>query len=365
MTYPINLVPGFIFDLRYIPFIIASLFGGYSIAFPLIVVLNIYRFFIGGSGVFLSLIFSIIYFLLIPLWSKKFIAADSAKRVLIAGIISLCAMILYLSTYSLFYETLNRDYWIIVINVLSIHVTGTVVIIMLIEKIIYNEKVREMYLDSERLNISSELSASISHELRNPLTVTSGFLQLLSKSPSINEEEKEYIDYSLQELNRAEKIISDFLSLAKPQAENMVYSNLKEEVEYVNNIMGPYANFHKVKLKYHFNNSLFLKYDKNQIQQSLVNLYKNGIESMKENGGTLTVIVKEQKKKIVIQIKDTGVGMTKEEITQVGKPYYSTKTEGTGLGMMVVYNTINKLGGKIKVESEKEKGTTFTITIPV
>jgi two-component system, sporulation sensor kinase B len=211
----------------------------------------------------------------------------------------------------------------------------------------------------------SELSASVAHEIRNPLTVTNGFLQLLHQSQTITPTEKQYVEYSLQELERAEHIVSDFLAFAKPQSENMVYSNFKHETEYVQNIMIPYANMHQVDIRYTFANSLHKHYDKNQIRQCFINLYKNGIEAMKENGGTLFINVFEQRNKIMIQIKDTGTGMTKEEISQLGKPYYSTKKEGTGLGMLMVYSTIHKLKGKIEVESEKGKGTTFLITIPV
>lgn len=364
MTFPIKFALGFIFDLRYIPFIVSALYGGYGAVFPLYIVLNIYRFIIGGDGIFLSFLYSTIYFSLIPLWSKKFLSSSPKNRIAKAGLVSLSAMILYLGAFSLFYENLNLEYWTIFINVITIHVGGTVVIVLLIEKILYNEKLRERFLDTERLNLTNELSASISHELRNPLTVTSGFLQLLYKSTNINEKEKEYIDYSLQELRRAEQIISDFLSLAKPQAENMVYSNLQGEVEYVNNIMQPFANFHKVEIHCHFKNTTMIKYDQNQMQQCLINLYKNGIESMKDKGGLLSVNITGTKENVLITVTDTGIGMSKEEISQVGKPYYSTKKEGTGLGMMVVYNTILKLGGKINVESEKGRGTSFFLSIP-
>ncbi|WP_413308951.1 ATP-binding protein [Bacillus sp. 1P10SD] len=86
---------------------------------------------------------------------------------------------------------------------------------------------------------------------------------------------------------------------------------------------------------------------------------------MKEKGGTLLIDIFEQKQNIVFKIQDTGVGMTKEEILRLGKLYYSTKEEGTGLGMLMVYSTVNKVKGKIEIESEKGRGTTFLITIPV
>ncbi|MGG3562654.1 HAMP domain-containing sensor histidine kinase [Neobacillus rhizosphaerae] len=220
-------------------------------------------------------------------------------------------------------------------------------------------------MQSERLNVVSELSASVSHEIRNPLTVTSGFLQLLYESKTINHEERRYVELSLQELNRAERIVSNYLSLAKPQSENMVYSDFREDAEYIKDLIIPYATMHQVEVQFCFNNTLKKRYDKNQIQQCLINLLKNGIEAMKDKGGTLIIDIFEQKQNIVFKIQDSGIGMTKEEILRLGKPYYSTKEEGTGLGMLMVYSTVNKVKGKIEVESEKGRGTTFLITIPV
>lgn len=145
----------------------------------------------------------------------------------------------------------------------------------------------------------------------------------------------------------------------------MVYSNLSAELEYTKNIIMPYASIHSVEVNYKFNNSLNTSYDRNQIQQCLINLYKNSIEAMIEKGGgTLSIDISERKQDIVIRIQDTGIGMTKEEISRLGKPYYSTKEEGTGLGMLMVYSTINKIKGTFDVYSEKGKGTTFMLTIP-
>lgn len=364
MTFPINLEIGSIFDLRYIPFITASLFGGYIVALPLYVVINIYRFILGGEGVLFSFYFSTIVFMVIPLWSNRFNQMKSRKRIFIAGVSSFFTMVFYLLTLVPYYPISEKEYWIIAVNVLIIHVVGTVIIMVLIEKIITNIKTRKRILRSDKLNVMSELSASVSHEIRNPLTVTGGFLQLLNKSKNLDEKEKGYIELSLSELKRAENIVSDFLSLAKPQAKNMVYSNLKDETDYVNNIMVAYSNLHQVSLEFSFNNSLQKKFDQNQIQQCLINLYKNGIEAMKETSGTLSVDISEENNTIMIEIKDSGVGMTREEVQRMGNPYYSTKEEGTGLGMLMVYSTIDKLGGKIDVDSKKGIGTTFRISLP-
>lgn len=362
---PIRLEIGYIFDLRYIPFIIVALFGGYRNVLPLYIILNAYRFYVGGGGVFYSFLFATAILILVPLYKNRFLKLPSKSSVIAASLIALLIMGVYLLILGFVQDSLDRQFWILSLNALTTHVGVMSVIMILIEKIISNIKNRERIVQSERLNVVSELAASVSHEIRNPLTVTSGFLQLLNKSKTMTPEEKGFVELSLQELQRAEKIVSDYLSFAKPQSENMVYSNMKAESEYTKNIIMPYATMHKVDVQFSFNNSLNKNYDRNQIQQCLINLYKNGIEAMKEtDGGTLFIDIFEKKQNIMISIKDNGVGMTKDEISRLGKPYYSTKAEGTGLGMLMVYSTVDKVKGTIEVDSEKGKGTTFLITIP-
>ena len=365
MVYPIQLEIGFIFDLRYIPFILVALYGGYKNVLPLFMILNVYRFMIGGDGVIQSLLFSITIFLIIPFLNAKFLKQNTQKRLVIGVASALFTMGFYLTTLSTFFDELTHQFWELAFYSLTTHVVVLILIMLMIEKVISNIKNRESFLHIERMHVMSELSASVSHEIRNPLTVTNGFLQLLKSSKTISLDEKVYIDYSLKELERAEKIVSDFLAYGKPQSENMVYSNLKEEVVYVKNILTPYANMSHVKIDCQFTNTLNTKYDKNQMQQCLINLFKNAIEAMKDIGGILYIDVSDEDDNMVILIKDEGIGMTKDEILQLGKPYYSTKKEGTGLGMLMVYGTISKLKGTIEVDSNKGQGTTFTITIPV
>lgn len=362
---PITLEIGFIFDLRYVPFIIVALFGGYKNVVPLYLILNIYRFYLGGDGTIHSFLFSTAVFILVPLYSKRFLKLNSKNRTIGATVISFLTMGVYLIILSRIMGSLDRQFWLLTFDALTTYVGVTSIIMILLEQIITNVKNRDRILQSERLNVVSELAASVSHEIRNPLTVTSGFLQLLYKSMNISPEEKGYVELSLQELNRAEKIVSDYLLFAKPQSANMVYSDMREESEYTKNVIMPYAAIHKVEVIFSFSNSLNTSYDRNQLQQCLINLYKNGIEAMKEkDGGTLFIEISESKQNIIICIRDTGIGMTKEEIARLGKPYYSTKEEGTGLGMLMAYSTIHKVKGNIEVASEKGQGTTFLITIP-
>jgi len=364
LSLPIHLQSGFIFDLRYISFIIIALYWGYKNALIPYFALNLYRFLIGGDGIIQSFLFSTVILIAASLCSKKFLSFDTKYRIPFAGLISFLTMVFYLFTLS-FQTPLDHEFWMLAINATGTHFIMMIIMVSMIERLIANMRAQKLIMQSDRFQVISELSASVAHEIRNPLTTTHGFLQLLSQSESIPSKEKNYVAYSLQELKRAEKIVSDFLAFSKPQYENMADSDLKEETEYAKNILIPYANMHNVDIQIHFHNSLHRSFDKSQIQQCFINLYKNGIEAMKEKGGKLEIEVSEQKRSIILKIKDSGTGMAEEQISTLGKPYYSTKKQGTGLGMVMVYNAIHKAGGTVKVESKKGRGTTFIIEFPV
>ncbi|WP_244951043.1 sensor histidine kinase [Rummeliibacillus suwonensis] len=364
MLFPIQLQSGFIFDLRYIPFIIIALYWGFKSALIPYLAINIYQLWIGGENIIESFLFSTVILIVMSLCNHKFLSLDIKYRILFSGTASFLSMVFYLFTLS-FWAPFNHEFWILSIYVIGTYLLVMLILVSMIERLIANIREQKLIMQSDRFQIISELSASVAHEIRNPLTATHGFLQLLSQSKSISLQEKNYVDYSLQELKRAEKIVGDFLTFSRPQYENMKDSDLKEETEYAKNILMPYAHMYNVDIQIHFHNSLHKYFDRSQMQQCFINIYKNGIEAMKERGGTLEIEVFGQKQNILIKIKDSGIGMTDEQISALGKPYYSTKKQGTGLGMVMVYNAIHKAGGTIEVESKIGKGTTFMITFPV
>lgn len=363
MLFPIHLQNGFIVDLRYIPFIIVGLYFGFKNVLLLYAVLNICRTLIGGAGTIQSILYSTMVLVLVSLCHKKFKSLKAKSRIVFGSVVALSIIFIYLFTI-LFQVPKDKEFWLLAINTTTTYFIMMLIIISLIERILSNLRAREKMVQSEKFHVISELSASVAHEIRNPLTTTSGFLQLLSESKSISDNEKGYIDYSLQELQRAEKIVNDFLTFSKPQQNSMEETNLIEDIKYAINVLMPYANMYNVKMKVSFHNTLYRQFNRSEMQQCFINLFKNGIEAMSEKGGILHIEISEQKKKILVKISDSGIGMDENEILSVGKPYYSTKQEGTGLGMVIVYNAIHNVGGTIKVESAKGKGTTFIIVIP-
>ena len=215
------------------------------------------------------------------------------------------------------------------------------------------------------LKTVSQMAASISHEVRNPLTVVKGFNQLL-RNHDLTEEQKDlYIQLSLEELNRAESIIADYLTFAKPSLEHLKTLDLNKEIDYIEQVLNPYATMSNIVIQIEReDHKLHIFGESRELRQALINIMKNGIEAM-EPEGKLIIHLKKVKENAVIIIKDTGKGMTTEQIEKLGTPYYSTKDKGTGLGTMVSFSIIKAMKGEIEVDSEIGKGTSFSISIPL
>jgi two-component system sporulation sensor kinase B len=221
---------------------------------------------------------------------------------------------------------------------------------------------RAELMKMEKMEIVSQLAASISHEIRNPLTVVKGFIQLLQTEPLPRETKERYIRIALEEVERAEGIIHDYLTFAKPAPKETEPIDVAVELRKVLQMIAPMAHMHSVDLSSSLEHGIVIG-NVQYFQQCFLNLLKNSIEAM-PNGGTLRVTVENQETSVVITVSDNGIGMTKEQVRRFGEPYFSTKEKGTGLGAMVAVKIIEQMGGTWKVESTVQKGTTLTITLP-
>jgi two-component system, sporulation sensor kinase B len=218
---------------------------------------------------------------------------------------------------------------------------------------------------AEKMNAIGQLAASVAHEIRNPMTVVKGFLQIFLSKDGLSEEEHMYVKLMLEEMNRAEKIINEYLSLAKPDLEFSEKVNAGELAHKVMDLMNSYALMSKsIGMKTHVSGDVFIKGNVSELKQVLINILKNGIEAMKD-GGTLSLTVREEGHSGIFEIFDTGIGMSEDELQRLGTAFYSLKEKGTGMGLMVCYQIIERMRGSIQVESEKGVGTTFRIILPL
>jgi two-component system, sporulation sensor kinase B len=242
---------------------------------------------------------------------------------------------------------------------------GINMLVFLIEKSRENTYIAHELQETEKMRVVSHLAASIAHEVRNPLTVVRGFIQILTKEKMEPDKIQTYGEIMLSELDRAQMIITDYLSYARPQSDpdELEILDVKNKILNAVNVMVPYALVQGVNFETSVSDQLFIKADRSKLEQVLVNLVKNSIEAMPK-GGTIQIRAGIQSRYITIDIIDQGVGMTSQQIEQLGNPYYTTKDKGTGIGLMVCYRIIEALNGTLKVSSEVGKGTHFSIMIP-
>ncbi|MFC4812566.1 ATP-binding protein [Paenibacillus sp. GCM10023250] len=216
---------------------------------------------------------------------------------------------------------------------------------------------------SEKMEIISQLAASVAHEVRNPLQVTRGLLQILESRHQIEKSGDNYYKLAIEELDRASTIITDFLTFAKPQMEQVHELNLLEEFKHVEGIIVPLANLHGGRLEMNVPRSLRILGNSSKLKQALINIIKNSIEAL-DGSGVVKIWAYEERGQVVIHIADSGAGMDERVLERLGEPYFSNKTKGTGLGLMVTFRIIEVMQGTIKFTSQKGVGTEAMIRFP-
>ncbi|WP_400245664.1 ATP-binding protein [Niallia sp. JL1B1071] len=225
---------------------------------------------------------------------------------------------------------------------------------------LYYEQIQQ----SERLKTSGQLAAAVAHEIRNPLTVVKGFLQLYEKDNSFSSDQKRHFTLMVDELNMAEQVISQFLTMAKPEQEQAAeIVDVKDILQSVTDLLHSYGLLHDNRIELKVTDDCTISANIIELKQLLINIIKNAIEA--SNYGDLVMVTAEKEKNfVVIKVIDHGKGMSEEEVASLGTPFYSLKSKGTGLGLMICFNIVEKYNGKIEFASSKNQGTATTIRFP-
>jgi two-component system sporulation sensor kinase B len=364
MLLPIEIGEGFSWDLRRIPFILGALYGGYKLGFLLLSLTVSVRYFLDSDGFYLTLLCFSLTAVLVFFLSKYYLKMSVKQKVMISGLLTfLSLMISLFFTEKVVGLNMGTSMWV---QYIVINVSGMFIATILWEVIRTNFDVLQKVIKAEKLELVSHLAASISHEVRNPLTASRGFMQLSSEKGVSLETRNYYVDIAIQELDRASAIINDYLTFAKPAIEEKEKIIIYEEIKRVVDVLTPLANMNGVQISLSLvkNEPCFVLGERKKFEQCLVNIMKNGIESM-PNGGELEIDLDQHPSTVQINIRDEGTGMTQKQINRLGEPYFTIKAQGTGLGMMVSFSIIKGMNGKISVASVKGKGTCLTIKLPV
>lgn len=363
MTFPYEYADRYRLDFRLTPLVLGVLYGGPWVGGALLAILAIYRCMLGMNDgtIFSVLSAAITYVSLIVIIRKVQLNSRRKRFIAIAAAATLFPTTLHVAWVSLNYVDLTDSLRLYIFKVIEF--SAIWVTVYLVELVISQLRIQMELQEIEKMRVISQIAASVSHEIRNPLTTVKGLLQLFKEKELPADKRANLTDVALHELSTAINIISDYLTFAKPQIAKMTPLDLNAELQQVISVLTPYANMQQVTLSVSVVSDQPILGDSQQFRQSVINLVKNCIEASANGKVDLSVLLR--RGSVVIRIQDSGCGMTAEQIGRLGTPYYSTKEKGTGLGTMVAFSIIRAMNGTIHVESEVNKGSLFEISFPI
>ncbi|XXM72168.1 ATP-binding protein [Lysinibacillus sphaericus] len=353
MMFGAKLGSGIYIDLKRIPFFLASLYFGPLVSFILMAVIIFFRLIlIGDEFILLVALNYFSAFLILAKLSKSFYRANRTLKLIYSAFLCLLMTgynILMGAVYGVektFYEH---------ICIIFIPLAATIISILIAEMLRKVMRARKLFIQQEKLKAVGQLAATISHEVSNPLTSSKGFLQLMRNEQDQNSQQR-FLDLSLEGIDQASHVIEEYLTFANTTPDKIEHIKVKELISGLVHLMKPIASNNGVSIKYKLLPNIYIEGQTRKLKQCMMNIMKNSIESM-PSGGVLHIEMT-QPDNLVISFSDTGSGMTAEQVHRFGEPFYTTKDEGTGLGIMAASIIVNSMKGNIQVKSEVNRGTT-------
>ena len=232
---------------------------------------------------------------------------------------------------------------------------------------------RQMAQQQEKLASLGMLAAGVAHEIRNPLTAIKAWLYLQQKHLAPGS--PEYSDAQIigGEINRLERIVKEFLQFARPAEPKWEVMPAEQPSLEVQRLLEPELGKHMVRIVLGKIEPALVRIDPQQIKQVLINLIHNGADAIGDGGGTVTLSVRLDEKRIfdrlldvvILEVTDTGKGISEEAEKRLFDPFFTTKDTGTGLGLPIAARIVEKHGGALQYQTQEGHGTTFGIILPL
>lgn len=213
----------------------------------------------------------------------------------------------------------------------------------------------------DMLNIVGEMAAAVSHEIRNPLTVVRGLIQLIRDKGF--HEHKEKFDIIIDEIDRANTVITEYLSISKNKVVKLQPLNLNFIIESIFPLIQADAIMSGKEIVLELGQIPDLLLDNYEIRQLILNLVRNGLDAMSPEK-RMHIKTYNCKNEVVLAVQDSGEGIKPEVLDKLGSPFFTTKNNGTGLGLTVCYRIAEHHNAKVSVETDSS-GTTFFVRFPL
>ena len=259
-------------------------------------------------------------------------------------------------------KTRSNEYKSIIVSSESINVNGKPCRLEIGIDITDNLKYQKELIKLEHLNILGQMSASIAHEIRNPLQTIKGFLQYLQSKEGVQPYQNHF-KLMIDELNRANQIITEFLSLSRTKPMNFELHDINDIIKSVLPLIEAHALEEEKIIEVELKNVAKIRIDKDEIKQVILNLVKNGLEATPTKG-SVRLITESDDMSVKLIVGDRGHGIPLELQENIGLPFFTTKKDGTGLGLSMSLSILERHKAKMSFVSN-ENGTTFCINFPI
>lgn len=301
---------------------------------------------------------SIIFFLLLYLAYKKYSKSNMSSKFLINS--SIVLMLIY------FVANLIISYNDIVMldEIISL-IMYSLIIYAINYGINESKNIISLHMNLKEFEKEKNIKLNlfkITHEIKNPLTVVNGYLNMFDVTDI--EKSKRYISILKNEVNRTLNLLSDFMEFTKIKVVKKE-CNFNDLISDVKEVLIPFFVKKNVSYSFCVQNNIIVNMDYNRIKQVIINVIKNAVEACRESNGMVTTTAFTEEDYLIIVVKDNGIGMDKFVLDNILVPFYTTKDNGTGLGVSLSKEILESHGGTINYDSVKEKYTTCKITIPL
>lgn len=301
---------------------------------------------------------SIIFFLLLYLAYKKYSKSNMSSKFLINS--SIVLMLIYFVAN-------------LIISYNDIVMLDEIISLMMYSLIIYainygineSKNIISLHMNLKEFEKEKNIKLNlfkITHEIKNPLTVINGYLSMFDVTDI--EKSKRYISILKNEVNRTLNLLSDFMEFTKIKVVKKE-CNFNDLISDVKEVLIPFFVKKNVSYSFCVQNNIIVNMDYNRIKQVIINVIKNAVEACRESNGMVTTTAFTEEDYLIIVVKDNGIGMDKFVLDNILVPFYTTKDNGTGLGVSLSKEILEAHGGTINYDSVKEKYTTCKITIPL
>jgi len=240
---------------------------------------------------------------------------------------------------------------------------------MILRDITESRRTERQTIESERLNALTLLAAGVAHEIGNPLNSLNIHLQLIERQARkldgpARAELQESIDIARAEISRLDSIVTQFLRAIRPTRPQMHPESINAVVEEAVRFFASEIRDRDYVVEQELQSDLpLLQLDRDQMNQAVYNVIKNSLQAV-ERRGILRIRTDMDESHVLVSFTDTGGGISAENLSRIFEPYFTTKTTGTGLGLLIVRRIVREHGGELSIESSEGKGLTLTIRLP-